>query len=84
MAKKKEIEKKKHAGSGHVCGECAKGEWNTDSFNYKGEPFQIYCEHSTYAYSPRRACATCLDDTQACKLFKAGARANWKTKGGMV
>ena len=67
---------------GHTCGECAKGEWNTDCFNYRGEPFQIYCEHSTYAYSPRRACGTCFDNTPACECFKAGERPSWRTKGG--
>ena len=81
MLKKKEIEKNKHAGCGHTCGECAKGEWNTDCFNYMGEPFQIYCEHSTYAYSPRRACGTCFDNTPACECFKAGERPIWRTKG---
>ena len=73
-----------HAGYGHTCGECAKGEWNTDCFNYIGEPFQIYCEHSTYAYSPRRACGTCFDNTPACECFKAGERPSWRTKGGRV
>ena len=73
-----------HAGYGHTCGECAIGEWNTNNFNYKGEPFQIYCEHATYAYSKRSACFTCFDNTDACENFKAGERPGWRTKGGRV
>jgi len=69
-----------HAGCGHTCGECARGEWRTDNLNYRGEPFQIYCEHSTFAYSQRRACGTCLDSTPACECFKIGERLNWKKK----
>lgn len=73
-----------HAETVRTCGECKCGEWNTDSFNYKGEPFQIYCEHSTYAYSKLRECGTCFDDTPACRLFQEGERANWRTKGGRI
>lgn len=78
MRVRKELEKVEN----RTCGECKRGEWNTDSFNYRGEPFQIYCEHSTYAYSKKRACGTCFDDTPACECFEAGKRPNWITKGG--
>ena len=77
MAQRK-MKSQVHAWDGHTCGECAKGEWNTDCFNYRGEPFQIYCEHSTYAYSPRRACGTCFDNTPACEHFVQGKRGGWK------
>lgn len=83
MAKRK-TKSQANAWDGHTCGECANGEWNTDCFNYLGEPFEIYCEHSTYAYSPRRACGTCFGNTPACECFKAGERPSWRTKGGMV
>lgn len=73
-----------HAGTGRTCGECKCGEWYTDSFNYKGEPFMIYCPHSTYAYSRSHGCGTCFDNTDACAKFDAGERLNWKTKGGKV
>lgn len=78
------VQKPKEVAERRTCGECEKGEWNTDCLNYRGEPFQIYCEHSTYAYSPRRACGTCFDNTPACECFKAGERPNWRTKGGRV
>lgn len=67
-----------------ICGECRLGEWNADSFNYKGEPFMIYCEHSTYAYSKRRACGTCFGNTRACTKFEEGEKPNWREKGGAV
>lgn len=73
-----------HAGNGHTCGECCRGEWNMNNFNYNGKPFLCYCEHSTYAYSPRRACCTCFDNTPACECFKDGERPNWRKKGGRV
>lgn len=79
MMKIKVTKSNTHAGTGRTCGECAKGEWNTDCFNYRGEPFQIYCEHSTYAYSPRRACGTCFDNTPACSQFKEGGKKNGGT-----
>lgn len=67
-----------------TCGECKCGEWCTDSFNYKGVSFMIYCPYSTYAYSRRRDCGTCFNDTPACTKFEAGDRPNWRTKGGRV
>ena len=75
MAKKKEIEKKKHAGSCHVCGECARGEWNTENRNWKKEVFFGYCERATFARTPDGR-GVFLDNTPACELFQAGAKRN--------
>lgn len=66
-----------HAGDGHTCGECAKGEWNTDCFNYRGKPFLIYCEYSTYART-RDGRGVCYDNTTACENFIVGK------KGGIL
>ena len=73
-----------HADTGRTCGECRCGEWCTNNFNYKGEPFMIYCPHSTYVYSRAKGCGTCFDNTAACAKFDEGERPNWRTKGGRV
>lgn len=65
---------KRNNWDGYTCGECAHGEWNDVHFDYKGQPFLIYCEHSQYAYSPRRQCATCYSDTAACEHFIEGKK----------
>lgn len=70
-----------HAGTGHTCGQCAHGRWNLDCRDYQGRPFLIYCEHATYAYSPREKCNTCYGDHQACAHFIQGEK---KTKGGQL
>lgn len=82
--KRKVTKANTHAGTGRTCGECCRGEWCTDSFNYKGEPFMIYCPHSTYAHSRSHGCGTCFDNTVSCAKFDAGERPNWRMKGGMV
>lgn len=78
------VVKEKPKKEAQTCGECGCGEWCTNSFDYRGEPFMIYCEHSKYAYSRRRKCGTCFSDTAACECFKAGERPSWRTKGGRV
>lgn len=67
-----------HAGTGHYCGECSHGEWNDIYRDYQGKPFLIYCEHATYAYSPKRQMPTCFADTKACERFVAGEKGGAK------
>ena len=62
-----------HAGDVHTCGECCRGEWNMNNFNYNGKPFMIYCEHSTYAKT-KDGRGVCFDDTEACNQFKEGKK----------
>lgn len=69
---KKKIET--HAGTGHQCRECRQGKWNDHCFNWRGEPFVIYCEHGQKGYSPVNACNVTYIDTCACKFFEAGPR----------
>lgn len=69
--KQKEI---KHAGTGHECRECRKGEWNDHCFNWRGEPFMIYCKHGEKGYSPAKGCNVTYGDTRACSFFDKGER----------
>ena len=64
-----------HAGTGHVCGECARGEWNTENRNWKKEVFFGYCERATFARTPDGR-GVFLDNTPACEIFQAGAKRN--------
>ena len=77
MAKKKEIEKKKHAGTGHVCGECSILILNKENRNYKGEPFFGYCRHGRAGFCRRVNLGVTYTDTPACEYF-----GNFKKKGG--
>ena len=64
-----------HALDGHTCGECARGEWNTENRNWKKEVFFGYCERATFARTPDGR-GVFLDNTPACELFQAGAKRN--------
>lgn len=72
-----------HAGTGHTCGECARGEWNTKNLNWKMEVFFGYCEHATFARTPDGR-GVFLNDTPACECFLVGEKLNVKKKGGSV
>ena len=61
-----------------TCGECGRGEWNTENLNYKRCPFLIYCKYSQYAHS-KGGIGVCFDSTPACDHFEAGTK-----KGGRL
>ena len=79
MMKRKGARVNMHAGTGRTCGECCRGEWNMNNFNYKGKPFLCYCEHSTHAKT-KDGRGVCYDNTEACRQFKDGS----KKKGGTL
>lgn len=68
-----------HAGTGHTCGQCARGTWNAENRDYTGAPFMIYCEHGTQGYSKRVRQFVTYKDCEACENYKKGQR-----KGGIL
>lgn len=69
-------DKYEHPGTGHTCGQCARGTWSDKHTNhtaYDGSPFLKICEFSTWA---RNAAGqpVCLCSTAACPNFKEGER----------
>ena len=63
-----------HAGDWHTCGECVKGRYNLENFNYEGKPFMIYCEHGERGYSHIEKSNVTYADCAACEHFVQGKR----------
>ena len=61
----------KHAGTGHTCGECARGEYSKKHCNRAadGHFFLKYCEFSRWARN-RDGQHVCLECSAACENFK--------------
>lgn len=61
----------RHAGTGHICGECARGELSQKQYNrdYQGNPFVKYCPFSNWARN-KDGQKVCLISTPACENFK--------------
>ncbi|MBO7272443.1 MAG: hypothetical protein J6U89_06170 [Bacteroidaceae bacterium] len=67
------VKAKPEKTEGHTCGECAKGCWNEQNLNYKGNYFYGYCEYSCWAKTKDGRCVF-LDNTPACEAFEAGEK----------
>ena len=73
VANKKRVAKE-HAGAGHTCGECMRGEWAKRELDVNGLPFMAYCHKGKGGYSVRKNSNVTLRGSDACEAFCAGSK----------